>query len=212
MNFKCWLWVPVLLACLFVVDQSQAAPPETDPLSFDAVEVPRPITPRDASKSKDRPTGEGASQATKRNASTSGWWTTTAGLLTVLGLIVGGARLFKKHLPGTTRYLPPEAVQVLGKRPLDYKQMVYLLRCGSKILIVGSSPQGMVTLGEINEPVEVDFLAGLCKTGDEQSGGQTFAQLFRQFQPQPAPEPAPRERLVREPSRVESALLEEVHG
>lgn len=205
------LWLLAFL-CFAVASQSLAAPPEAEGSAFDATETKQFITPpRDPSKSKIRPaSGDGAAQ---RNSGTSGWWTTTAGLLVVLGLIVGGAKLFKKHLPGAARFLPPEAVQVLGKRPLDYKQMIYLLRCGSKILVVGASPQGLVTLGEITEPVEVDYLAGLCKTGDEQSGGQTFAQLFRQFQPQtPIHEPARRERTIRESSQVEASLMEEVHG
>lgn len=210
MNRSRLLLVPVLLASFAWSFRADAAPPDSDSASADVIEAPRYITPRDASKSK---TGSSAIGTGKQNSGTSGWWTTTAALFTVLGLIVGGAKLFKKHIPGATRYLPPEAVQVLGKRPLDYKQHVYLLRCGSKILIIGASAQGLVTLGEITEPVEVDYLAGLCQGGDDKGAGQTFAQLFRQFQPQSAPaEPAKRDRPLREPSAVESQLMEEMHG
>lgn len=174
----------LFLGCLLPVGveaQAVDAEPATTPASEDA---PRQLTARNVDRTGKKkltpPTG-GAG----RTSGQSGWWTTAAGLMVVLGMILGAMRLFKKHLPGTARFLPPQAVQVLGKRPLDYKQNIYLLRCGSKILVVGASAQGLTTLGEITEPVEVDYLAGLCQAQDQQSVGETFSQLFRQFRPEP---------------------------
>lgn len=181
------LWLALVLGCLSPVEvMAQSAEVESTESSradYSPRQLPARSAERSGKKSLTPPNGGTAG----RTSGPSGWWTTAAGLMVVLGLIMGCMRLFKKHLPGATRFLPTQAVQVLGKRPLDYKQNIYLLRCGSKILVVGASPQGMTTLGEITEPVEVDYLAGLCQAQDQQSVGETFSQIFRQFRPEGTP-------------------------
>lgn len=95
--------------------------------------------------------------------SAGGWVTTAGSLLFVLGLIAGGAYLIARHggrLPGM---LPAEVVQVLGKRFIDSRNSVQLVRCGSKILILANSSQhGLRTLSEITDPSEVELLTGQC--------------------------------------------------
>lgn len=158
-----------------------AAPPRTAETTADPIlNFPQPLTPRKEST----PPAQAGNKLNSRSATgIAAWGTTGFGLAVVLILLYGGAKFFRRHLPGGAKFLPGEAVQVLGKRPLDFKQMIYLLRCGSKILIVGSSPQGLTTLGEITEPVEVNFLAGLCQAKEPHAVGQTFSRVFQQFQP-----------------------------
>jgi tellurite resistance protein len=56
------------------------------------------------------------------------------------------------------------------------------LRCGSRILIVGSTPDGLSTLSEITDPVEVDYLAGVCSRTDAEPGvGQAFKPLLNKY-------------------------------
>lgn len=178
------LWLVLAIALLPLVVRGEGLDGDLDRAEGVSGNAPRMLPARSAERPGKKitaPRGTGSG-----NSSSSGWWTTAAGLMVVLAILLGGLRLFKKHLPGAARFLPPQAVQVLGKRPLDFKQSIYLLRCGSKILIVGSSPQGMTTLGEITEPVEVDYLAGLCLAQDQQSAMETFSQVFRQYRPDAA--------------------------
>lgn len=106
-------------------------------------------------------------------------WGTLGALTVVLTLILAGARFWKKHsgvLPGG---IPTEALELLGRRAIDQKQVLHLVRLGSRILVLGSSPGGIRTLAEIDDPIEVDLLTGLCQR-DESAGSfsQTFGALF----------------------------------
>ncbi len=91
-------------------------------------------------------------------------WVTVTSLGLVLVLIVLGAGLWKKHGPQVKNGLPQEAFQLLGKKALDQKNSIFFFRAGSKILIVSSGIDGLRTLSEIVEPVEVDYLTGICKS------------------------------------------------
>jgi flagellar biogenesis protein FliO len=109
------------------------------------------------------------------------WWGSLASLAAVLGMIVLGARLWKKHGPLGRPGLPGEALEVLGRRILDPRQSIYLVRLGSRILVLGATPAGLSTLSEITDPVEVDVLAGLCRPPVEErppGARQSFAALF----------------------------------
>jgi flagellar biogenesis protein FliO len=92
-------------------------------------------------------------------------WGTIGSLFLVLGIIAVAAYLFSKHgkrLPGM---LPADVVQVLGKRYIDSRNSLQLIRCGSKILVVANSTQhGLTTLTEITDPVEVELITGQCLT------------------------------------------------
>ncbi len=112
----------------------------------------------------------------KKTRSTGSFGTTLVALSFVVGLILVAAKLWSKHGPLVNSGLPPEAFEVLGLRRLDQRQTVYLARLGSRILVLGSSTDGLRTLCEITDPIEVDFLAGACRRGD---GNATAAQAFR---------------------------------
>ncbi len=111
-----------------------------------------------------------------------GWWTTLGGLTAVLALVFLAAKVARKSIPTAHKTLPAEVVQVLGRKALDYRHTVHLVRFGSRLLMVGVSQEGMTTLSEINDPVEIDYLSGLCKPSDPTSVSQTFTQLFHRFQ------------------------------
>jgi flagellar biogenesis protein FliO len=138
-----------------------------------------------AAAQKIRPAGAGAVKK-----SGSGWWSTLGGLAAVLALIYLAAKAVQKSVPAARKSLPPEVVQVLGRKPLDYRHTIHLVRFGSRLLILGTSQEGVTTLSEINDPVEIDYLAGLCQPSEPAAVSRTFQQLFRRFQ---SPEPAGRE-------------------
>ena len=103
-------------------------------------------------------------------------WRTIAALLVVLALFLVGAKLWRKQMPVANIGLPTEAIEILGRKPIEPRLFVYLIRCGSRILVVGSSDNGMQTLAEVTDPVEVDYLAGICRRPEQENG---FAQSLR---------------------------------
>jgi flagellar biogenesis protein FliO len=116
-------------------------------------------------------------QTTKtQTAQTGSIWKTIGALLVVLALFLLGAKLWRKHIPVANIGLPAEAIEILGRKPIEPHLSVYLIRCGSRILVVGSSADGMQTLAEVTDPVEVDYLAGICRRTDQENG---FAQSLR---------------------------------
>jgi flagellar biogenesis protein FliO len=118
-----------------------------------------------------------ASKSSQKSSSGSGSpWKTFGALAFVLALIFVGAKLWKKHGPGIAAGLPAEAIDVLGKRHLNSRQSIHLIRLGSRILVLGSSAEGLRTLAEVTDPVEVDYLAGLCQ---QRSSAGSAAQSFR---------------------------------
>ena len=69
-----------------------------------------------------------------------------------------------RQIQGThSNGLPKEVVEVLGFAPFGPKQNLQLVRLGSKLLLLLHGAEGTRTIGEISDPEEVEFLAGLCK-------------------------------------------------
>jgi flagellar protein FliO/FliZ len=94
-------------------------------------------------------------------------WSAFGALAVVVGLILVLARLFRRHAPNFSQSLPQEALEILGRRHVDPRQTILLVRIGARILVVGSSASGLNPLGQIDDPVEVDLLAGLCRRGSQ---------------------------------------------
>lgn len=138
------------------------------------------------------------------SSAANGWWGTLGGLTAVLALVFLTAKVIRKSMPAATQSLPAEVVQVLGRKALDYRNTIHLVRLGSKLLVLGSSQEGLAPLSEITDPVEVDYLAGLCKREPAASLSEGFHQLFRKFQGPPEPEEAPETATNEEASSDES--------
>jgi flagellar motor switch/type III secretory pathway protein FliN len=131
--------------------------------------VSTPLTPRSSKASRD--------EATVRP---SGWSATVWPLLLIAGLVAAGAKWLKTRSPESTKRLPTEAFEVLGRQAVDARTTVLLARSGTKLLLLSLSPHGLRTLTEVTDPVEVDCLAGLCRaTKREQPLVETFRSLLR---------------------------------
>lgn len=132
----------------------------------------QPITPRDGSAESEQSESGRAAQSTSLIE-------TLGALLIVIVLFLGAAALWRKHAPAGSRNLPAQVMQVLGRRSIDQRNTMYLVRLGSRILVLGSSAQGLQTLAEVTDPVEVDFLAGQCaSTARDGAGMPPFGALF----------------------------------
>ncbi|QDU49735.1 FliO/MopB family protein [Gimesia panareensis] len=156
--------------------QTRSIPQRTAPV--EAKPVANPITPLARQKQGDQSRTD--QTATRRVPSI---WGTFGALALVIGIILIAAKLMKKHNPLAAKNLPREVIEVLGRRPLDARQTIHFVRCGSRILILGSSPAGLETLSEVLDPVEVDLITGMCREQAEAArSNQTFLNLFQSAQ------------------------------
>lgn len=107
-------------------------------------------------------------------------WSALVALVIVVGLILVLARLLRRHTPMFQQSPPTDALEILGRRVVDPRQSILLVRIGARILVVGSSPNGLNSLGQIDDAIEVDVIAGLCRRGP-QSGllGTSFFKLLK---------------------------------
>ena len=116
--------------------------------------------------------------ASSRGAGSS--WGTLVALAVVVGLILVTAKFWRRFAPTASQSLPPDVVRILGKKPLDSRHSLTLVKCGSRVLVLGFSPHGMHTLTEITEAAEVDLLAGLCTVPSSGTpGAATFGDFWK---------------------------------
>lgn len=89
----------------------------------------------------------------------SNWGATAGGLVVVITLIIGCGYLLKRSRVLVGGTLSDEILQVLGRKALDGRTTLHLVRCGSKILLLSSSAQhGVRSLTELTDPVETAAL------------------------------------------------------
>lgn len=174
-----WRAFPILAAMLLIFLAGPAAAASDAGDSGSAPLPERPARKETAQTGSTKPKKPGTSSAA------GGWWGTVGALTAVLALVFLAAKVVRKSMPAATRALPPEVVQVLGRKPLDYRNTLHLVRLGSKLLVLGSSQEGLSTLSEVTDPVEVDYLAGLCRPAASTSLADSFNQLFRRIQSRP---------------------------
>ena len=168
----------------------------------------------------------GESVENKNHKSVS-YGTTLTVLSLIIGLILVVAKLWQKHGPVVSVGLPSEVIEVLGKRSIDARQSIHLVRMGSRILVLGSSAEGLRTLSELTDPVEVDFIAGACRSRNRDSAvTQSFRALFKKQLPRNEPKtaaarrpaasarnhPVAAERFELESNDRVETRLEEAHG
>jgi len=163
----------VLLAGLLLAGAAQSA----DPVDRTSQTIP----PRTSERKLRTETTTALPGSKPRSAATS-WWTSLGGFVAVLALVLLSAKLLRKSLPAAQKGLPPEVIKILGRKPLDYRHTIHLVRCGSRLLVLGSSQEGLTTLSEITDPVEIDSLAGMCESRESPSLAQGFSQFFRKYE------------------------------
>ncbi|HLA84372.1 MAG TPA: flagellar biosynthetic protein FliO [Thermoguttaceae bacterium] len=108
-------------------------------------------------------------------------WTTGGALALVLGLFCVVAWVMRRAAPKAALALPADVVDVLGRAPLGNRQVMHLIRCGGKLLLVNVTPDGAKTLTEITDPGEVDRLTALCEQTRPGGAATAFRQVLDQF-------------------------------
>ena len=90
------------------------------------------------------------------------------------------AWLIKKAQPTSFLKLPNDVVQVMGRTPMAPRQQMYVVRFGSKLLLISHQPGQTQTLGEITDADEVQRLAGLCEANHPGSISNSFRDVLKQ--------------------------------
>ena len=141
---------------LTTVESASYSVPDSRPFEPDQRSV---LEPAAVTGRRITPQGKSSGQATNRSGSPV---TTFVVLLFVIGVIALVWRLMKKG--GAIRSgLPSEAVEVLGHKVLAHRQAIQIVRVGTRILVLNSSADGLSTLSEITDPVEVAALEHSCR-------------------------------------------------
>jgi flagellar biogenesis protein FliO len=128
------------------------------------------------------------SRSAGAESSGSGLFSTS---LVLFGLIAtaGVVSFVAKRRPVSgSRSLPTNVLQILGRQSVGAGQSVILMRLGERVLLASSSPDGLRTLTEIDDPSEVAKLTADCIAAQP----QPLISLRRGASPRPrAAAPAP---------------------
>jgi flagellar biogenesis protein FliO len=128
------------------------------------------------------PPSDKSEQASRRS---SGWFGNLVSMMFSL-LFVVGVFLFlvwgfrKTGLPAMVS-LPDSVVQVLGQRNLSPRQPMYVVRFGSKLILVSQQAGQTQTLSEIVDPDEVERLVQLCESSSSRGTAKSFRQVVQDF-------------------------------
>lgn len=134
----------------------------------------RRITPRGTV-----PSAKSTSDRSESARAAPSLWTAFASLALVVGVILAAARLWRKHGPAAGAGLPDDALEILGKRQLDRRHAIQMVRCGSRVLVLGVTEDGLRALTEITDPQEVDDLARICRRPESNPESGSLVALFR---------------------------------
>ena len=116
----------------------------------------------------------------KPNSSWSAALSMILSLAVVLSFFLLVAWLVKKSQPKSFLKLPGDVVQVMGRTPMAPRQQMYVVRFGSKLLLISHQPGQTQTLGEISDADEVHRLAGLCEANHPGSISNSFRDVLKQ--------------------------------
>ncbi len=156
--------------------------PQDSPATRSAESVESARTPAIAAPPLKRPgaSGEAADGEGSRKIGSTGSQVgfTVLALSGVLTLIFLLSRLLRKHLPMTSPNLSSDVLELLGRRMIDQRHAIHYLRVGERILIVGASLDGLRTLAEITDPVEVDRISGICRSRTDVGVAHSFRMLL----------------------------------
>ncbi len=138
---------------------------EDGPLNLPPIEAqPAPRTSRHEPIPLTRDSESGSTKDGSRSSNAGLAMSTLFTALTVVVLLMLGlAKVFSKRNPFLAPGIPREAVDVLGRRTVDPRSSIYVVRVGAKVLLLGSSSNGLTSLSEITDPIEVATLTSLCR-------------------------------------------------
>jgi flagellar biogenesis protein FliO len=139
--------------------------------------------------------GPGTTEDPRVKAPRSPWAATlsmTLSLALVVCLFLIAALMLRKSQPKQFQKLPNEVIEVLGRSTMGPRQQLYVLRFGSKLILVSQQPGETQALGEITDQEEAARLAGLCEANRPESISNSFKEVFRQVVTSSTKQPLPK--------------------
>jgi len=143
-------------------------------------------------------------------------------LLAVLALILLGTLLLRRFSVRGRRIVARSGVEILSRTPINSRQSLFLVKIGSRILVLGVSPNHIASLDTIEDSEELSSLLGLLESQNPSSISQGFERMFnrqsREFDSQAPAEfttmdwNEPESRMAGGAKHELSALLEKVKG
>ena len=139
--------------------------------------------------------GPGTTEDPRVKAPRSPWAATlsmTLSLTLVVCLFLIAALMLRKSQPKQFQKLPNEVIEVLGRSTMGPRQQLFVLRFGSKLILVSQQPGETQALGEITNQEEAARLAGLCEANRPESISNSFKEVFRQVVSSSSKQPLPK--------------------
>jgi flagellar biogenesis protein FliO len=168
--------------------QPAAPPPNPRPAPHEAAAPLENEEPSHALKLAP-PSKSRASESDRKPPGAGGAITSVvSSLAVVLGLFFVLVWLAKRGSPKGAATLPAEVLEVLGRGQLTPRQQLHVVRFGNKLVLLSLSPTGAEPLAEIDDPVEVERVLGICQEMQQGSITESFRPVFSQFANEPAQE------------------------
>lgn len=100
-------------------------------------------------------------------------------LLIVIGLFLAVAWFYRKSVNSNIgNGLPKQVVDVMGRTNIAARQQLVLVRFGPKLVLVSMVQGETRTISEIEDPLEVDRLAGMCESSKPGSISESFRSVL----------------------------------
>jgi flagellar biogenesis protein FliO len=126
-------------------------------------------------------------------------------------VVAGNARL-----PRGFRGRTPGLIEILSRTALSPRQSLCLVRVGSRVVLLGVSPETVRTLDVIADPDAAARLAGQATQQQVASATAEFQQCLereaRDYEPEPAAATAPGPALTAAPTRSRTELRTRLAG
>lgn len=129
--------------------------------------APIPLVRNSSSRSSET----GGQNTNAPRGSGAGLGTLLGSLVCVVVVLLGVAKLISRKNPFAVPGLPRDAVEILGRRTVDPRNSVYLVKVGGKVLLLGASSNGLAPLGEISDPIEVATLVNVSRAREPHEAG-----------------------------------------
>ena len=124
----------------------------------------RPVAPNSRDSVENKPVSPGSQR---------GMWTSLLRTLMALGVVAGmifALRFLLKRFGGGWHGRRRSApMSVLARTGVSARQQLLLVRLGRRLVLVGSGPEGMAPLAEVNDPAEVAELVRLAEGTDAEA-------------------------------------------
>ena len=106
------------------------------------------------------------------------------GLSLVLAIFYALVVFAKRNGGSVNGKVPEEVIQVLGQVPMDSRRHLQLVRLGSKILLLSVTNSSVESIGEIDDPVEVEHVISTMQRGRAVEDFQNFRRITNQIRQQ----------------------------